>query len=174
MYRYMKPQVFATIVVVLSTSQAAWGQVPTGAQLFERHCVACHSGAADSRAPSLATLRLSAPEAILRALTTGIMQPQGAKLAVEERRGVAEFLAGRPLREELSVGTVGRCATSSPFSGPRDAPRWNGWGVGPTNTRFQPADQARLAAADVPKLKLKWAFGFPEATAAWSQPVVVG
>ncbi len=43
-----------------------------------------------------------------------------------------------------------------------------------TNTRFQPAARAGLAASEVPKLKLKWAFGFPDATSAWSQPVVVG
>ena len=31
-----------------------------------------------------------------------------------------------------------------------------------------------LTAADVPKLTLKWAFGFPDATSAWSQPTVAG
>ena len=54
-----------------------------------------------------------------------------------------------------------RCATAKPFSpGPGD---WNGWGVD-ANSRFQP--QPGLAAADVPKLKLKWAFGFPGETRA--------
>ena len=53
-------------------------------------------------------------------------------------------------------------------------PRWNGWGVGVTNTRFQPAEHAGLAAADVPGLKLKWAFGYPNSATAQSQPTVVG
>jgi len=63
-----------------------------------------------------------------------------------------------------------RCATVKPFSpGPGD---WNGWGVDAINSRFQP--QPGLAAADVPKLKLKWAFGFPGETRTQSQPVIVG
>src|SRR3712207_1439160 len=33
---------------------------------------------------------------------------------------------------------------------------------------------ARLAAEDVPRLRLKWAFGFPGATRAYAQPTVVG
>jgi polyvinyl alcohol dehydrogenase (cytochrome) len=164
---------FAAIVFLLGAT-AASGQQPTAAaELFDRHCAVCHSGAAESRAPSRATLALSSPEAIVRALTTGIMQPQGAKLTVEERRLVAEFLARRPLREQVTASASGRCAASPPFTPSENAPQWNGWGVGVTNTRFQPGAQARLAAADLPKLKLKWAFGFPDATAAWSQPVVV-
>ena len=71
---------------------------------------------------------------------------------------------------------TGRCAPqmlNAPFTA--DAgPSWNGWGAGPANTRFQPADQAGITAAQVPNLKLKWAFAFPEAVSSWSQPTVVG
>jgi polyvinyl alcohol dehydrogenase (cytochrome) len=161
-------------IFFLPGATAASAQQPTaGSELFDRHCTVCHSGAAESRAPSRATLAFSSPEAIVRALTTGIMQPQGVKLTVDERRQVAEFLARRPLREDMTASGSGRCAASPPFTPSGNAPQWNGWGVGVTNTRFQPAAQERLAATDVPKLKLKWAFGFPDATAAWSQPVVV-
>ena len=70
----------------------------------------------------------------------------------------------------------GACAASSPQAWPGldGGPRWNGWGAGVTNTRFQPADQAGLAAAEVPRLRLKWAFGYPSSTAAQSQPTVAG
>src|SRR5688500_20265601 len=36
-------------------------------------------------------------------------------------------------------------------------PAWNGWGNDASNSRFQNAKAAGLAAADVPKLTLKWA-----------------
>jgi hypothetical protein len=42
------------------------------------------------------------------------------------------------------------------------APAWNGFGQNASNTRFQNAPGAGLSAADVPKLKLKWAFACPE------------
>ena len=49
---------------------------------------------------------------------------------------------------------------------------WNGWGNDLANTRYQP--KPGLAAADVPKLKLKWAFAFEGDTVRSAQPVVVG
>ncbi len=68
---------------------------------------------------------------------------------------------------------VGRCA-SSPLADPSNGPRWTAWGGGLTNTRFQPADQARLTAVQLPNLKLKWAFGFANANTAYAQPTVAG
>ena len=68
----------------------------------------------------------------------------------------------------------GACRTTPSLTDPATGPRWNGWGVNVTNTRFQPQDQARLSAADVPKLKLKWAFGIPNVTQARSQPAIAG
>ena len=50
------------------------------------------------------------------------------------------------------------------------SPRWTAWGIDLSNTRFQPRGMAGLGAADLPRLKLKWAFGFPGSSHAWSQP----
>ncbi len=50
---------------------------------------------------------------------------------------------------------------------------WNGWGNGIANHRFQSAAAAGLTADSVPRLKLKWAFGFPGGTSAFGQPAVV-
>ncbi len=52
-------------------------------------------------------------------------------------------------------------------------PAWNGWGAGMGNTRSQGAPAAGLDASRLPQLKLKWAFGFPEARAVYGQPSVV-
>lgn len=53
-------------------------------------------------------------------------------------------------------------------------PAWNGWGVSARNSRFQPAGAAGLSAEDVPRLRLKWAFGFPNTSEASAQPAVAG
>ena len=42
-------------------------------------------------------MREMSPERIYDALTTGVMKEQGSKLSDADRRGVAEFMAGRPL-----------------------------------------------------------------------------
>jgi len=71
--------------------------------------------------------------------------------------------------------SAGACANTPPaFADPLSAPHWNGWGVDPQQSRFQPAAMAQLAAADVPRLKLKWAFAFPDASFGFAQPTVVG
>jgi polyvinyl alcohol dehydrogenase (cytochrome) len=66
-----------------------------------------------------------------------------------------------------------RCATSAAIASLTSSPSWNGWGADAGNSRFQPAASAQLRAADVPRLKLKWAFGFPGARAVSGQPAVV-
>src|SRR5689334_2138634 len=66
-----------------------------------------------------------------------------------------------------------RCATNAGIASLTSSPSWNGWGADAANTRFQPAGAAQLSAADVPHLKLKWAFGFPGARAVSGQPAVV-
>ena len=158
-------------VLVFMNPHVTQGQSQTPAALWERECTVCHGGAADSRAPSRQTLAMSPPEAIVRSLTTGAMREQGATLSDTQRRAMAEYLAGRAV-SDAGPATWEGCAESPPMSDPKALPGWNGWGVTATNTRFQPAAQAGLNAADVPKLTLRWAFGFPEANQAWSQPVV--
>ncbi|HMB78748.1 MAG TPA: PQQ-binding-like beta-propeller repeat protein, partial [Vicinamibacterales bacterium] len=49
-----------------------------------------------------------------------------------------------------------------------------GWGPTVENTHFQPAAQAGLSAEQVPRLHLKWAFGFPDTSSAWAQPTIAG
>src|SRR5262249_16471705 len=51
-------------------------------------------------------------------------------------------------------------------------PQWVGWGANLANTRFQETVLAGLTAAEVPRLKLKWAFGFPGDVASTAQPTI--
>jgi polyvinyl alcohol dehydrogenase (cytochrome) len=149
-------------------------QPPGGAGVFQRTCAACHvNPAVDSRAPNPATLAAFMPDAIVNALTSGSMRIQGEKLTDAERRDVAEFLTGRPVGTS-STATLGQCVSSPAMTDPAVGSSWNGWGAGVTNARFQPVTRGGLTAADVPKLKLKWAFGFPGVLAARAQPAVAG
>ena len=64
------------------------------------------------------------------------------------------------------------CRSNPPLADPSRGPAWNGWGRDISNSRFQPAQDARLTAAQVPRLKLKWAFGFPSGVSANAQPTI--
>ena len=48
---------------------------------------------------------------------------------------------------------------------------WNGWSPKSDNARFQTAEAAGLRAADVPNLKLKWAFGYAGVASVLCHPM---
>jgi polyvinyl alcohol dehydrogenase (cytochrome) len=141
---------------------------PDAAALYKANCAACHD--ADVRAPDRDTLKLKAPAAILASLTSGTMAIQAHGLSVSEKRAIADFL-GTPAADGAAAQQPDLCPASA-VPDLASGPRWNGWGNDAENSRFQ--KHAGLSAEDVPRLKLKWAFGFPGATVAYSQPAVVG
>ncbi len=158
----------------LGSCNFLWAQ--DGATLYRANCASCHEAGGESRAPGRESLRQMAPEQILAALERGIMSGQGAERTPEERRAIAEFLSGK-LVGSAPIDAISRsafCRTNNTFQNVLSGPSWNGWGVTQTNTRFQPAESAGISGGDVPRLKLKWAFGFPGDTSASAQPTVVG
>jgi polyvinyl alcohol dehydrogenase (cytochrome) len=83
--------------------------------------------------------------------------------------GVTPLLAQTPAGGD-AASMQNRCA-ARPFNG-SSAPMWNGWGRDLGNSRYQP--DPGLTAEQLSRLKLLWAFGFPNAVSAWGQPTVVG
>jgi polyvinyl alcohol dehydrogenase (cytochrome) len=145
---------------------------PNGEAIFERKCAVCHRAGSNTGAPVSEVLRAKSRESILAALNSGTMRAQGNLLEEGERESVAEYLAGgNGNGQHLRIGS---CAASKPNLLPGQDPVWNGWGVDSFNTRFQPAMAARLSREQVPRLKLRWAFGFQGAGATFGQPTVVG
>ena len=161
-----------TVTTAVAQQPAAAGQ-PDGAATFKRACASCHE-MAQTGVPSLDTLRSLAPEAIVTALTNGKMAVQGAGLTIAEHRAVAQFLTGRaPTVPTTSTAIVNQCKAATPTTDPGRGPSWMGWG-GPdaTNNRFVP--KGGVTAADLPKLKLKWAFAYDGAASARVQPALAG
>jgi polyvinyl alcohol dehydrogenase (cytochrome) len=152
--------------------------VSPGLALFDKNCASCHAGPTRvERAPDLKALMELTPETVLAALTTGNMAVPAQKLTDDEKRAVAEYLGGRPLDTKHTgdaASMANHCATNSPPSDPASGPQWNGWSASSGNTRFAAASIAGLSASDVPQLKLKWSFGFPNGDTAYGQPAVVG
>ena len=161
--------------IVFSAAVAA--AQDTGQALFDQRCSSCHvNPAPGTRAPTLEQLRASAPESILSAITTGSMAQMAAGLSPAQLRLIAEHAAGKPLGTAPAgdaAAMPNRCA-AKPLGDPLAGSTWNGWGADLANTRFQPARAAALTPESVPKLTLKWAFGFPNGRQAWGQPTVAG
>jgi polyvinyl alcohol dehydrogenase (cytochrome) len=163
---------FAAMTVDAQAPVPASGLAPDGAALFEKRCTVCHSGADDARAPNPSSFRGGSPEVIVAALTGGSMRYQGLPFSGEERRAIAEYLTGTKIGDSASAFNTGYCTSNPPLKDPFKGPNWIGWSPGTGNTHFQPAQQASLTAAQIPRLTLKWAFGFPESAEAWAQPTI--
>jgi polyvinyl alcohol dehydrogenase (cytochrome) len=137
--------------------------------IFLMRCATCHSPNSGSHAPPPEVLKQMPSQKILEALETGVMKAQGATLRRDQRRAVARY-AGR---EEPPTPVVMTGFCSAKTTPTASVSSWNGWGVDDRNSRFQPAQAAGLTADQVPKLTVKWAFGFPNAHTAYGQPTIV-
>ena len=149
-----------------------WAAEPDGSLIYTQRCSVCHDSKSMERTPPREELKKRTPETVIDALTKGVMREQGKGLSDGEMRAVAKFVTGKEFAAAEISDAKGKCEGAPlPVTLTNDHD-WNGWGRDPANSRFQPSPG--LAAADVPKLKLKWAFGFPNAQLGYSQPTLVG
>ncbi len=165
----------AGVAVAVALGVSAASRAAPAAQLYAQHCSGCHDGGAE-RAPSRKALESMPPGRILAALVDGTMTDVAAMLSPAERRAVSEFAAGSTLENgpvpAAPAAAVCRSAGAGAFT--LDGPRWSGWGGGLGNRRFRARADAGLTPADVPRLKVKWVFGFPGDARAHAQPAWVG
>ncbi|HTQ36662.1 MAG TPA: PQQ-binding-like beta-propeller repeat protein [Steroidobacteraceae bacterium] len=153
-----------------------------GEQLFGVQCALCHManpaprGSPNEKAPTRAQLHDFPAEAVLAALTDGKMKLQGSPLSDAQKRMVAEYVTGKtlPAAAADTPQVVNPCAFKRPMRDPAQGAGWNGHGNGPAATRFQDAKAGGITAADLPRLKLKWAFGYAGVAQARTQPTLAG
>jgi polyvinyl alcohol dehydrogenase (cytochrome) len=153
---------------------------PDGATVFAARCKACHDPAV-GRAPDRANLALRTRSDVVVALTKGLMVPMAQGMSPEEIAAVAAYV-GKPEAAPAPKSTVSAAAfpkmPSVPASAdpmcasiPKLAPGasdWRSMGRDMGSSRFQP--EPGLAAADVPRLKVKWAFSM----SGGGQPTTMG
>jgi polyvinyl alcohol dehydrogenase (cytochrome) len=164
------------VLAAISCAAVAHAQTPSpdGADLYKRNCAQCHDNGTN-RAPNRDSFKALTAERVLAAMETGSMITMANNRTAPERRAIAEFLTGKAIGSPLVTAppAAAMCAGSSAFN-PTSGPRWTGWGQNTSNTRFQDATGAGLTAADVPKLKLKWAFAFPGDLQSYAQSTIAG
>jgi polyvinyl alcohol dehydrogenase (cytochrome) len=102
--------------------------------------------------------RIAIPGALAQSAAPPAATAQAAPSALTAVPVAADQLANRCSKPQLP-GTFGI--------------DWIGWGGNPGNWRFAPSPSG-LSAADVSRLKLKWAFGIPEVRIVRSQPAAAG
>lgn len=174
----LKSKVMFSVVVAALATTAHPAQLPEEETLFNTQCAVCHAeapaprGSPNEKAPTRAQLRQFTAEAVLTALTNGKMQLQGSALREPQRRLLAEFASGKRFDAAPVAQVSNKCTDTTAMTDPAQGASWNGHGNGPDATRF--AARAGITAADLPRLKLKWAFGYANVGSARMQPALAG
>ena len=162
------------LVLALSSVNLLFAE--DGPTLYKQLCATCHETGL-ARAPVRDVLRAMSPEQVLSAMESGVMLSMASGRSSAERRAIAEFVTGKsfaqPLNTTPSPQSMCRPA-SGEFTAPLAGAIWNGWGVNTSNTRYQDQATAGFSGAEVSRLKLKWAFGFPGELSADAQPAIAG
>ena len=140
-----------------------------GKGLYEESCSGCHDGSV-SRAPHFSWLEMMSASVIYEAMNVGVMSVQAAALADGEKLLITEYLTRTKLESgaALKVNEPPMC-TDGDFDlfSPAQAVNW-----GHDTNRYSPSTVAGLTVPEIPNLELKWAFAFPDAFRARSQPTI--
>src|SRR6202035_4330298 len=144
-----------------------------GAAIYKERCASCHDMPA-ARIPSLATIKAMSGEAIYTALSSGVMKSRAEGLSTPQIFALIGYIAPTGGSHAAAPTFTPTCKGDATFRNDPKSPQWNGWSPSLTNSRFQDAAASGLAASDLPKLKLKWAFNLGDVTVARSQPAIVG
>ncbi len=136
-------------------------------EIYKVQCAGCHSDVT-TKAPSFDAMSLLSAQAIRTSLTSGSMREQGSYLTETELNAVIGFLADRD-SPTVRSDEAQQCEQLNERN---SGVRWNRWGNGYENTRFQPTEISGFTAQNVAELSLAWAFGFPNAIRVRSQAAV--
>jgi polyvinyl alcohol dehydrogenase (cytochrome) len=141
-----------------------------GREVFGKFCANCHMGGV-ARAAHVSALRMLPYHSMLRTLNDGIMTEQTREMTAQQRDDVAFYLTGGPRPAVPMPPQCGKEDATFDFKQPPFAPFW---GITADNRRFIEDEAAQFSRADLEGLELKWAFAYPHANRARSQPSFVG
>lgn len=141
-----------------------------GAALYSTHCATCHLGQV-YKAPHQTWLEMMSQKALYTTMTEGIMAPQASKLSEQQKVEVIEYLTSQRYTPAKSASQpVNICTGDAATFAAWDNQEITGWGR--DTSRYVPDAVAGLNQADLPKLRLKWSFGYAGAFRARSQPSI--
>jgi polyvinyl alcohol dehydrogenase (cytochrome) len=156
--------------ILSSLSALAWAQSASAtsvsaAAIFNEKCKSCHEPAVE-RAPGIAALASYDRSHVISALEKGVMAPMARDLSRDQIEAVADYLTSGGRSQRPAASAEEMCRTHDLMrAGKSD---WPAPGLDDSSTRFQ--RHPGLRAADVSRLKVKWAVAMP----GGGQPTVIG
>ena len=157
------------LLLALGFPQNSAGERPDGARVFQTSCYSCHHPGSGYSCPGAGTT--SPDDARLHPAFSRVRQDEGTRCHLTPEERVLWRISWALRIRHPGAAARKLCGQKLLH---RRRPQLERMGCGSTNSRFQPGGKAGLGRDDVPRLKLKWAFGFPGASATYGQPTVAG
>jgi polyvinyl alcohol dehydrogenase (cytochrome) len=171
--RLLASAVLVLMVSCLQPAQCAEpADQPVGERIFERHCSRCHEPAVQG-APMKSLLRQMTPNTVYNTLTKGAMKFQARGIPDADLREIVQYLTGAEPNEK-DQPRLEVCSQKLQPTNDDDTHVSEGWGIDAANRRYVSRKRAGMSIADIGRLKLAWAFAFPDSAGSRSQPAVAG
>jgi len=158
------------LIALLPALALAQDAAPDGAAVYAQYCASCHEQT-EARIVSREALERMSPARILRTLDFGAMMSIAYPMRRDERLAVAGYLGKGADESQLPASAY--CSADRAILAGTSAGSWRGFSPAADNRRFQDARAAGFTAADLDRLELAWAFGFPGDVIAFAAPTVV-
>lgn len=159
---------YSEVTANVDAETAARGGVVWGAM-----CARCHEQNV-ARAPQRFILEQLMPESILEAMRTGPMKEVARDIAHEDRIAIAEYVTKRKIEPIDAMDSGVMCQEDALIFDRAAPPSLANWGFDSGSTHYIGADTASLTAEQLSDMTLDWAFAYPAATRARSQPAIAG
>jgi polyvinyl alcohol dehydrogenase (cytochrome) len=156
-----------------AVAKAAESPDHPGAAVYGQYCASCHDQGDVTRAPPLSALQLLNAESLLFALTEGVMQEQTTGMSRRELAVLIDYLALKEADSPDWYASI-MCPAERREADLTAAATMPVVGIDLEGSRHLTAAAAGLSSADLGRLELAWAIGFPDTSALRSAPVIVG
>src|ERR1700682_4887027 len=141
-----------SLAMMRSQAQVADSVKFIGKSAFLQTCQGCHRDTINSRIPAIASLSTITPRAVLAAMETGKMRIQASGLSLIQRKAIAEWVTGAPVKSNEMPKTAYTKFSLAPNINP--VPVYSGWGGDIRSTGFRNSVQAGINKNNIADLKL--------------------
>lgn len=145
-----------------------------GKAIYDRACAACHNNPGSTRAAPFSQLTGTAPAQLRLTLTEGVMKPMAAGLSPAELTDLIAYLTSGQKAVSAHWTDTMMCPAGDRAVDTAKPVSFGGFGVDGRSTRSLSAAQAGLGKAQLAKLQVAWAIGFPQTQSLGTGAAVMG
>lgn len=173
--RALVVKVLLTCTSIAMASEQARVITVAGEETYNENCASCHDQPENSLAPTRAALSAMTSSAIVKSLTSGKMQAQGALLTEQDRDKLIRFLVGDNVAtadDDWAARMM--CPKDTPSLDLSQTATISTFGFNKHNTRVLDATDAGLTKEQLSNMELAWAIAIPGGPKMRTQPAIVG